>query len=72
MGPNAFVAYNLVGFHGSGPISFKSAMAIVFVKGCAFFVVSALGSREKSGPACLRGRQRALHCFCGLASSSRC
>ena len=45
MGPHAFVAYNLVGFHGSGPISFKSAMAIVLVEGCAFFVVSALGSR---------------------------
>jgi len=29
--------YNLAGFHGSGPISFKSAMAIVLVEGCAFF-----------------------------------
>ncbi|KAJ6418141.1 hypothetical protein OIU84_001514 [Salix udensis] len=47
MGPNAFVAYNLVGFHGSGPISYKTAMAIVLVEGCAFFVVSALGLREK-------------------------
>ncbi|KAG6746116.1 hypothetical protein POTOM_050630 [Populus tomentosa] len=47
MGPNAFVAYNMVGFHGSGPISYKTAMAIVLVEGCAFFIVSALGLREK-------------------------
>uniref|UniRef100_A0A6N2KCW6 Adenine/guanine permease AZG2 n=1 Tax=Salix viminalis TaxID=40686 RepID=A0A6N2KCW6_SALVM len=47
MGPNAFVAYNLVGFHGSGPISYKTAMAIVLLEGCAFFIVSALGLREK-------------------------
>ncbi|CAK7336620.1 unnamed protein product [Dovyalis caffra] len=47
MGPNAFVAYNLVGFHGSGSISYKTAMSIVLVEGCAFFAISAFGLREK-------------------------
>ncbi|KAJ4823383.1 Adenine/guanine permease azg2 [Turnera subulata] len=47
MGPNAYVAYNLVGFHGSGSISYKTAMALVLIEGCAFLVLSALGLREK-------------------------
>ncbi|KAL8464184.1 hypothetical protein ACS0TY_033922 [Phlomoides rotata] len=47
MGPNAYLAYNLVGFHGSGPISYKTAMALVLVEGCAFLAIALLGLRAK-------------------------
>ncbi|KAH7865024.1 hypothetical protein Vadar_001296 [Vaccinium darrowii] len=47
MGPNAYIAYNLVGFHGSGPISYQTAMALVLVEGCAFFLIAAFGLRAK-------------------------
>ncbi|EEF51859.1 adenine/guanine permease AZG2 [Ricinus communis] len=47
MGPNAYLAYNLVGFHGSGPISYKTAMAIVLVEGCVFLAIAAFGLRTK-------------------------
>eukprot|EP00257_Ricinus_communis_P019292 XP_015578235.1 LOW QUALITY PROTEIN: adenine/guanine permease AZG2-like [Ricinus communis] len=44
---SAFLAYNFVGFHGSGFMSYGTAMAVVLVEGCVFFVLSALGLREK-------------------------
>ncbi|KAK9069882.1 hypothetical protein SSX86_010278 [Deinandra increscens subsp. villosa] len=47
MGTNAYLAYNLVGFHGSGPISYQTAMAIVLVESCAFLAVAAFGLRAK-------------------------
>ncbi|GMI76721.1 AZA-GUANINE RESISTANT2, ARABIDOPSIS THALIANA AZA-GUANINE RESISTANT2 [Hibiscus trionum] len=47
MGANAYLAYNLVGFHGSGSISYQTAMAVVLVEGCAFLAISALGVRAK-------------------------
>ncbi|XP_010250879.1 PREDICTED: adenine/guanine permease AZG2-like [Nelumbo nucifera] len=47
MGVNAYFTYNLVGFHGSGPMSYQTALAIVFVEGCIFLVISALGLRAK-------------------------
>ncbi|KAM7483413.1 hypothetical protein LguiB_007996 [Lonicera macranthoides] len=47
MGPNAYLAYNLVGFHGSGPISYQTAMAIVLVEACAFLAIAAFGLRAK-------------------------
>ncbi|XP_071733358.1 adenine/guanine permease AZG2 [Rutidosis leptorrhynchoides] len=47
MGPNAYLAYNLVGFHGSGPISYKTAMAIVLVESCIFFLIATFGLRAK-------------------------
>ncbi|KAL5997283.1 Adenine/guanine permease azg2 [Asimina triloba] len=47
MGTNAYFAYNLVGFHGSGNISYATALAIVLVEGCAFLALSAVGLRSK-------------------------
>ncbi|XP_039045287.1 LOW QUALITY PROTEIN: adenine/guanine permease AZG2-like [Hibiscus syriacus] len=47
MGPNAYLAYNLVGFHGSGSISYRTAMAMVLVEGCAFLAISATGVRSR-------------------------
>ncbi|XP_057437589.1 adenine/guanine permease AZG2 [Lotus japonicus] len=47
MGPNAYLAFNMVGFHGTGPLSYQTAMAVVCIEGCAFLLVSALGLRGK-------------------------
>ncbi|KAF8413761.1 hypothetical protein HHK36_001754 [Tetracentron sinense] len=47
MGANAYFAYNLVGFHGSGPMTYRTALAVVLVEGCAFLVIAALGLRAK-------------------------
>ena len=32
MGLNAYFAYNVVGFHGSGNVSYKTALAAIFVE----------------------------------------
>lgn len=47
MGPNAYVAFNLVGFHGTGSLSYQTALAVVCVEGCAFLLASVLGLRGK-------------------------
>ncbi|KAE8123983.1 hypothetical protein FH972_018896 [Carpinus fangiana] len=47
MGANAYLAYNIVGFHGSGNVSYQTALAVVLVEGCAFFAISAIGLRAK-------------------------
>ncbi|KAE8688952.1 Adenine/guanine permease AZG1 [Hibiscus syriacus] len=47
MGPNAYLAYNLVGFHGSGSISYRTAMAVILVEGCVFLAISATGVRAR-------------------------
>lgn len=47
MGPNAYLAYNLVGFHGTGPMSYKTALAVVLVEGAAFLLIAMLGLRAK-------------------------
>ncbi|KAK7302198.1 hypothetical protein RJT34_13080 [Clitoria ternatea] len=47
MGPNAYLAFNLVGYHGSGTLSYQTALAVVCVEGCAFLLASAVGLRGK-------------------------
>ena len=47
MGANAYFAYNVVGFHGSGNISYETALTAVFVEGLIFFIISAIGIRAK-------------------------
>nr|GMD36287.1 adenine/guanine permease AZG2 [Ipomoea batatas] len=47
MGPNAYIAYNLVGFHGSGKLSYQTVMAIVMIEGIAFLGIAAVGLRAK-------------------------
>ncbi|XP_050225066.1 adenine/guanine permease AZG2-like [Mercurialis annua] len=46
-GASAFLSYNFVGFHGSGFMSYGTAMAVVLIEGCVFLALSALGLREK-------------------------
>ncbi|KAL8142010.1 hypothetical protein V2J09_015042 [Rumex salicifolius] len=64
MGPNAYFTYNLVGFHGTGPISYKTALAVVLVEGCAFFLIAALGLRAKLARAIPRSVR--LACAAGI------
>ncbi|KAB1214085.1 Adenine/guanine permease AZG1 [Morella rubra] len=47
MGTNAYFAYTVVGFHGSGRIAYKSALAAVFIEGVIFMAISAVGLRAK-------------------------
>ncbi|XWS08352.1 hypothetical protein CRYUN_Cryun41cG0072400 [Craigia yunnanensis] len=45
MGTNAYFAYTVVGFHGSGNVPYKSALAAVFIEGLIFLFISAVGFR---------------------------
>lgn len=47
MGTNAYFAYTVVGFHGSGNVSYQSALAAVFIEGLIFLLLSAVGLRAK-------------------------
>ncbi|PNX95323.1 adenine guanine permease azg1-like protein [Trifolium pratense] len=47
MGSNAYFAYTVVGFHGSGTISYQNALAAVFIEGMVFLFVSSIGLRAK-------------------------
>ncbi|KAJ7078891.1 permease family-domain-containing protein [Mycena belliarum] len=46
LGLNAYFAYSIVGFHGSGMISYREALSAVFLEGWIFFVLSLLGLRQ--------------------------
>ncbi|XP_078179416.1 adenine/guanine permease AZG1-like [Carex rostrata] len=47
MGTNAYFAYSVVGFHGSGGLKYKTALAAVFLEGIIFLIISILGFRSK-------------------------
>lgn len=47
MGTNAYFAYTVVGYHGSGNVPYKSALGAVFVEGLIFMAISGLGFRTK-------------------------
>jgi adenine/guanine/hypoxanthine permease len=47
MGTNAYFAYSVVGFHGSGGLKYKTALAAVFIEGIIFLLISLLGFRAK-------------------------
>ncbi|KAL4244170.1 nucleobase:cation symporter-2 (NCS2) family protein [Abortiporus biennis] len=46
LGLNAYFTYSVVGFHGSGIISYREALAAVFLEGWFFFFLSILGLRQ--------------------------
>lgn len=46
LGLNAYFTYSIVGFHGTGLISYREALAAVFMEGWIFFVLSLLGLRQ--------------------------
>ncbi|XP_021290765.1 adenine/guanine permease AZG1-like [Herrania umbratica] len=47
MGTNAYFAYTVVGFHGTGNVPYKSALTAIFIEGLLFLVISAVGLRAK-------------------------
>ncbi|KAL2652877.1 hypothetical protein R1flu_021005 [Riccia fluitans] len=47
MGTNAYFAYTVVGFHGSGSISYQSALTAVLIEGIIFLLLALLGFRTK-------------------------
>ncbi|KAJ7039232.1 permease family-domain-containing protein [Mycena alexandri] len=46
LGLNAYFAYSIVGFHGSGIISYREALSAVFLEGWIFFILSIFGLRQ--------------------------
>lgn len=46
MGLNAYFTYNVVGFHGTGPVPYRLALTAVFVEGFVFVGMSILGLRQ--------------------------
>ncbi|KAF2762052.1 hypothetical protein EJ05DRAFT_434150 [Pseudovirgaria hyperparasitica] len=46
MGLNAYFAYQVVGFHGTGPVPYRLALAAVFIEGLIFVALSLLGMRQ--------------------------
>ncbi|KAL2346996.1 hypothetical protein Fmac_000996 [Flemingia macrophylla] len=47
MGPNAYLAFNMVGFHGTGSVPYPTALAVICVEGALFLFISAVGLRGK-------------------------
>ncbi|KAL3418570.1 MFS AGZA family xanthine/uracil permease [Phlyctema vagabunda] len=46
MGMNAYFTYQVVGFHGTGPVSYRHALTAVFIEGIVFFLLSIIGMRQ--------------------------
>ncbi|KAF2170354.1 hypothetical protein M409DRAFT_19173 [Zasmidium cellare ATCC 36951] len=46
MGLNAYFAYNVVGYHGSGNIPYQVALTAVFIEGFVFVALTVLGMRQ--------------------------
>jgi AGZA family xanthine/uracil permease-like MFS transporter len=46
MGLNAYFTYQVVGFHGTGPVSYRLALTAVFVEGFIFVFLSLIGMRQ--------------------------
>ncbi|KAL1955329.1 hypothetical protein VTO42DRAFT_8669 [Malbranchea cinnamomea] len=46
MGLNAYFAYNVVGYHGTGNVSYQLALTAVFVEGFVFVALSLIGMRQ--------------------------
>ncbi|PIA15581.1 hypothetical protein COEREDRAFT_81911 [Coemansia reversa NRRL 1564] len=46
MGLNAYFAYTVVGYHGTGKVSYQNALAAVCIEGIIFFVLSVIGLRQ--------------------------
>ncbi|KAM0816539.1 putative Xanthine/uracil permease [Seiridium cardinale] len=46
MGLNAYFAYTVVGFHGTGTVPFTVALTAIFVEGWIFFALALFGMRQ--------------------------
>jgi AGZA family xanthine/uracil permease-like MFS transporter len=77
MGLNAYFTYTVVGYHGTGKVSYETALAAVFIEGLIFVALSLLGVRQwlarvipmsiKIGMGCGIGLYL---CFIGLQTSA--
>ncbi|KAL9228513.1 hypothetical protein vseg_004088 [Gypsophila vaccaria] len=48
-GPSMYMAYNLVGLHGSGPMTYQNALGLWMVEALFFLIISGSGLRSKLG-----------------------
>lgn len=46
VGLNAYFSYTVVGYHGSGTVSYQLALTAVFVEGFVFVALSLVGMRQ--------------------------
>lgn len=46
LGLNAYFTYSIVGVHGTGMITYREALAAVFLEGWIFFILSIFGIRQ--------------------------
>ncbi|KAL1922831.1 uncharacterized protein VTP21DRAFT_9207 [Calcarisporiella thermophila] len=46
MGLNAYFTYTVVGFHGSGKVSYQSALTAIFLEGIIFMLLTFFGIRQ--------------------------
>ncbi|OAQ60495.1 nucleoside transporter [Pochonia chlamydosporia 170] len=46
MGLNAYFAYTVVGYHGTGPVPYRVALTAIFVEGFIFLALAILGLRQ--------------------------
>jgi AGZA family xanthine/uracil permease-like MFS transporter len=46
MGMNAYFAYQVVGFHGTGPVPYRLALTAIFIEGFIFVFLSLIGMRQ--------------------------
>jgi AGZA family xanthine/uracil permease-like MFS transporter len=46
MGINVYFAFEVVGQNGTGPLSYRSALTVVFIEGLIFVAMSLLGLRQ--------------------------
>ncbi|KAK6528899.1 hypothetical protein TWF694_004128 [Orbilia ellipsospora] len=77
MGINAYFTYQVVGFHGTGPVPYRMAITAVFIEGLIFIALSVFGLRQWLARiipnsikiACGAGIGLYL-CFIGLTSSA--
>ncbi|KAG9236823.1 permease family-domain-containing protein [Amylocarpus encephaloides] len=46
MGLNAYFTYTVVGFHGTGPVTYRLAITAIFIEGFVFVGLSLLGLRQ--------------------------
>lgn len=46
MGLNAYFAYTVVGYHGTGSVPYEVALTAIFVEGWIFFALALFGMRQ--------------------------
>ncbi|KAI8333991.1 permease family-domain-containing protein [Chlamydoabsidia padenii] len=66
MGLNAYFTYTVVGYHGSGKVSYQTALGAVFIEGIVFLVLSIFGLRQALARIIPMSIKLAMGCGIGL------